>query len=198
MPFRHIVSQEAHLPPEEAKEQKPLLDKGLVSILTGAGKGKTTSAIGTVIRAVGHGLRAYVVFFAKGEKFEHGEFNVLANLSNVTMANFGRRGWIAKGQTTPEQREQAHQAIEAAHQAMLSGEYDLVVLDEINIAISAKLIEVDEIVRLIEEKPPNVELILTGRDADPRLVKMADLVSEILMIKHPFTEGVKARKGIDY
>ncbi|MEE8583096.1 MAG: cob(I)yrinic acid a,c-diamide adenosyltransferase [Dehalococcoidales bacterium] len=184
--------------PEEAKEQIPLLDKGLVSILTGAGKGKTTSAIGTVIRAVGHGLRAYVVFFAKGEKFEHGEFNVLANLPNVTMANFGRRGWIAKGQTTPEQREQAHQAIEAAHQAMLSGEYDLVVLDEINIAISAKLIEVDEIVRLIEEKPPNVELILTGRDADPRLVKMADLVSEILMIKHPFTEGVKARKGIDY
>ena len=77
-------------------------------------------------------------------------------------------------------------------------EYDLVVLDEINIAISAKLIEVDEIVRLIEEKPPNVELILTGRDADPRLVKIADLVSEILMIKHPFTEGVKARKGIDY
>ncbi|MES0278421.1 MAG: cob(I)yrinic acid a,c-diamide adenosyltransferase [Dehalococcoidales bacterium] len=193
-----MVSQEAHLTPEEAKEQKPLLDKGLVSILTGAGKGKTTSAIGTVIRAVGHGLRAYVVFFAKGEKFEHGEFNVLVNLPNVTMANFGRRGWIAKGQTTPEQREQAHQAIEAAHQAMLSGEYDLVVLDEINIAISAKLIEVDEIVRLIEEKPPNVELILTGRDADPRLVKMADLVSEILMIKHPFTKGVKARKGIDY
>lgn len=184
--------------PNKAKEQKPRLEKGLVSILTGAGKGKTTSAIGSVVRAVGHGLRAYVVFFAKGNKYEHGEFKVLAGLPNVTMANFGQRGWIAKGRTTPEQREQAHQAIEAAHQAMLSGEYDLVVLDEINIAISSKLIEVDEIVRLIEQKPPNVELILTGRDANPRLVKMADLVSEILMIKHPFTEGVKARKGIEY
>lgn len=184
--------------PNKAKEHIPQLKKGLVSILTGAGKGKTTSAIGTVIRAVGHGLSAYVVFFAKGEKFEHGEFNVLAGLPNVTMANFGQRGWIVKGQTTPEQREQAHQAIEAARQAMLSGQYDLVVLDEINIAISSKLIEVDEIIRLIEEKPSHVELILTGRDADPRLVKMADLVSEILMIKHPFTEGIKARKGIDY
>jgi cob(I)alamin adenosyltransferase len=186
------------LTPKEAKEQRPQLDKGLVSILTGAGKGKTTAAIGTVIRAVGHGLRAYVVFFAKGDKFEHGEFKVLADLPNVTMASFGQRGWIAKGRTTPEQKEQARQALAAARSAMLSGEYDLVVLDEINIAISSELIDLNEMIGFIEQKPPNVELILTGRDADPRLVKMADLVSEILMIKHPFTEGVKARKGIEY
>jgi cob(I)alamin adenosyltransferase len=186
------------LTPNKAKEQKPLLERGLVSILTGSGKGKTTSAIGTVIRAVGHGLRAYVVFFAKGDKFEHGEFKVLADLPNVTMASFGQRGWIAKGRTTSEHREQAHQALAAAHSAMLSGEYDLVVLDEINIAISAELIDLSEMIGFIEQKPPNIELILTGRDADPRLVKMADLVSEILMIKHPFTEGVKARKGIEY
>jgi len=186
------LSQEAH------QNSSPALDRGLVSIYTGQGKGKTTAAIGSVVRAVGHGLRAYVIFFVKGKDYIHGELQALAQLPNVTTTSFGQRGWVLKNNIKPEHKEQAKQALDTARQAMLSGKYDLVVLDEINIAIAGKLVEVDDVIGLINDKPQNVELILTGRYADPRLVRIADLVSEILMIKHPYTEGVRARKGIEY
>jgi cob(I)alamin adenosyltransferase len=172
--------------------------KGLVSIFTGDGKGKTTAAIGMVIRAAGHGLRVFVVFFMKGKDYVHGEFAILSKLPNVTMASFGQRGWVHKDAVKPEYKEQAGLALASAREAMLSGSYDLVVLDEVNVAIASKLVELDEVVRLINDKPRNVELILTGRNADPRLVQRADLVTEMLMIKHPYAKGIKARKGIDY
>ncbi len=176
---------------------KPLT-RGLVQIFTGEGRGKTSAAIGTIVRAVGHGLRVYVVFLMKGKNYSHGEFNVLSQLPNVTMASFGQRGWIKKGEIKPEHKEQARLALAAAREAMLSGYYDLVVLDEINVAVADRLVEPEEVVRLIKDKPRNVELILTGRSADPNLVKMADLVSEILAIKHPYAQGITARKGIEY
>jgi cob(I)alamin adenosyltransferase len=134
----------------------------------------------------------------KGKDYTHGEFNVLSQLPNVTMTSFGRSGWIKKGEAKPEHKEQARRALVAAHEAMLSSKYDLVVLDEINVAVAEELVELDEVIRLINDKPRNVELILTGRYADPRLIQMADLVSEILMIKHPYTTGITARKGVDY
>lgn len=172
--------------------------EGLVTVFTGDGKGKTTAAMGSVIRALGHGLRVYVLFFMKGEDFVHGELSILSRLPNVTIASFGQRGWINKHDIKPEHKEQARKALATARKAMLSGDYDLIVLDEINIAIAGKLVELDEIIKLIDDRPPSVELILTGRYADPKVVKMADLVSEILMIKHPYTKGVAARKGIEY
>ncbi|MFC1974515.1 cob(I)yrinic acid a,c-diamide adenosyltransferase, partial [Chloroflexota bacterium] len=98
----------------------------------------------------------------------------------------------------PEEIEQATQALANARQATLSGNYDLVVLDEVNLAVAWKLIELDEVIKLISDKLPNVELILTGRQADTELVKAADLVTEMLKIKHPYDKGIKARKGIDY
>jgi len=174
------------------------LTTGMVSIFTGDGKGKTTAAIGSVIRALGHGLRAYVVFFMKGKDYVHGEFNVLSKLPNVTVVSYGQRGWVTKDNVKPEHKEQARRALEAARKAMLSGDYDLVVLDEVNVAVAGNLVELDEVIKLIKDKPRNVELILTGRYADPKLVQLADLVSEILMIKHPFTQGIMARKGIEY
>jgi len=171
--------------------------KGLVQIFTGDGKGKTTAALGTVIRALGHGLRVFIVYFMKGS-YPYGERNILSKLPNVATASFGSLEFIDPTNIKPEEREQARQALAAAREAMLSGSYDLVVLDEVNLAAAWKLIGLDEVIKLISDKPPNVELILTGRQADTRLVQMADLVTEMLNIKHPYDKGIKARKGIEY
>jgi len=171
--------------------------KGLVQVFTGDGKGKTTAALGAVIRALGHGLRVYIVYFMKGSN-PYGEVNILSKLDNVTIASFGSLEFIDPANVTPEEREQARQALAAASEAMLSGNYDLIVLDEVNLAVAWKLVKLDEVVRLISDKPQNVELILTGRQADPKLVQLADLVTEMLKIKHPYDKGMTARKGIEY
>jgi len=171
--------------------------KGMVQVFTGNGKGKTSAALGAVLRAIGHGLRAYIVFFMKG-KYPYGEFSTLPKLPNVDIASFGLRCLIDPANINPEEIEQAKLALSAAREAMLSGNYDIVVLDEVNVAIYFKLIELDEVVRLISDKPRNVELILTGRYADAKLIELADLVTEMVKLKHPYDKGVKARKGIEY
>ncbi len=171
--------------------------KGLVQIFTGDGKGKTSAALGVVLRALGHGLRVCIVVFMKGD-YPYSEWKALAMLPNVKIARFGFRTFTDPDNVKPEEIEQAKQALAAARDAMLSGNYDLVMLDEVNIAVAWKLVELGEVVRLIRDKPPNVELILTGRQADAKLVELADLVTECLKIKHPYDEGIKARRGIDY
>jgi cob(I)alamin adenosyltransferase len=171
--------------------------RGLVQVFTGNGKGKTTAALGTILRALGHGLRVYIVFFMKGD-YEYGEFSTLSKLPNVDSASFGFRRFTDPAHIRPEDREQARLALAAARQAILSGHYDLVVLDEVNVALGFHLIELDDVVSLIKDKPARVELILTGRYADARLIELADLVTEMVKIKHPFDKGVKARKGIEY
>lgn len=171
--------------------------EGLVQIFTGDGKGKTSAALGVVARALGHGLRVCVVVFMKGD-YPYSEWVFFSRIPDVKIARFGFRDFTDPANVKPEEREQASQALAAARKAMLSGNYDMVVLDEVNIASAWKLVEVDEVVKLIEDKPPDVELILTGRYADPRLVKLADLVTECLSIKHPFEKGIRARRGIDY
>jgi cob(I)alamin adenosyltransferase len=172
-------------------------NKGMVQIFTGNGKGKTSAALGAIIRALGHGLKAYIVFFMKG-KYPYGEFSTLSKLPNVDVDSFGLRCLTDRANINPEEIEQAKLAMSAAREAMLSGNYNLVVLDEVNVAVNFKLIELDEVVRLIGDKPRNVELILTGRYADARLIELADLVTEMVKIKHPYDKGVKARKGIEY
>ena len=171
--------------------------KGLVCIFTGDGKGKTSAALGVVLRALGHGFRVYITFFMKG-KHPYGEYNTLSKLPNVTTASFGSLEFVYPDRVKPDDKEQARLALAAAREAMLSGNYDLVVLDEINVAVAFKLIEPDEVVKLINDKPHDVELILTGRQADHRIIQMADLVSEMVKVKHPYDVGVLARKGIDY
>lgn len=173
------------------------LTKGLVQIFTGDGKGKTSAALGVVLRALGHGLKVYIVAFMKGD-YPYGEWDVLSRLPGVKIARFGFRSFTDPKNVKPEEIEQAKQALAVGREAVLSGKYDLVVLDEINIAVAWKLVELDEVVRLIRDKPPNVELVLTGRYADAKLVQMADLVTECLKIKHPYDKGIKARAGIEY
>lgn len=171
--------------------------KGLVQVFTGNGKGKTTAALGTILRAAGHGLRALIVFFMKGD-YSYGEYSTLAKLPNVDITSFGSRRLTDPTNIRPEEIEQARLALKAAREAVLSGNYDLVVLDEVNVALGFNLIELDEVIRLIKDKPPQVELILTGRYADNKLIEMADLVTEMVKVKHPFDKGIKARKGIEY
>ena len=180
-----------------AEKASESFDKGLVQIFTGDGRGKTSAALGTVLRALGQGMKVYFVFFMKRD-YPYGEFRMLAELPNVDMARFGFRTFCDPANVKPEEREQARQALAAAREAVLSGKYDLVVLDEVNVAVAWKLVELDEVIRLIDDKPPNVELILTGRYADKELVKLADLVTECLKIKHPYDEGITSREGIEY
>ena len=171
--------------------------KGLVQVFTGNGKGKTTAALGTILRASGHGLRIFIVFFMKGD-YNYGEYRTLSKLPNVDTASFGFRTLTDPANLKPEEIEQAELALAAAREAVLSGNYDLVVLDEVNVALGFDLIKLDDVVKLIRDKPPAVELILTGRYADDKLIELADLITEMVKVKHPFDKGIKARKGIEY
>lgn len=170
---------------------------GLVQVFTGDGKGKTTAALGTVLRAAGHGLKVFTVFFIKGD-YAYGEYNTLSLLPNVKLASFGLRQFIDSTNINPEEKKLAEAALAAAREAINSGRYDLVVLDEVNVAVDFHLIAAEDVIALIKNKPSHVELILTGRHADTRLIDIADLVTEMVKVKHPFDKGVKARKGIEY
>ena len=174
-----------------------LAEKGMIQVFTGNGRGKTSAALGTVLRAVGQELRVFIVFFMKGN-YPYGEQKALSNLPNVTMAVFGSPSFVDPENVKDEDKEEARKALAAAREAMLSGKYDLVVLDEVNIAAAWGLIGVNEVVELIYDRPEAVELILTGRYADPEVNKLADLVTEMLDIKHPYEKGVQARRGFEY
>ncbi len=171
--------------------------KGLVQLFTGDGKGKTSAAIGSVVRALGHGMKVYIAFFMKGD-YPYGERQILSKLPGVTLEGFGSRDFVDPNNVRVEDREGAEKALAAAREAMLSGDYDLVVLDEVNVAVAFGLIAVDDVLKLINDKPQKVELILTGRRADTKLVQAADLVTECLKIKHPYDMGVAARGGIEF
>ncbi|HEY56732.1 MAG TPA: cob(I)yrinic acid a,c-diamide adenosyltransferase [Dehalococcoidia bacterium] len=173
------------------------LSQGLVQVFTGDGKGKTTAALGAVMRALGQGLRVYVVFFMKGD-YPYGERRILAQLPDVDLASFGSLDFVDPANVRPQDREQARQALAAAREAIFSDNYDVAVLDEINVAVAFGLIPLDEVMALIRDKPPGVELILTGRKAHPELVRVADLVTECLKIKHPYDRGIGSRRGIEY
>jgi cob(I)alamin adenosyltransferase len=184
------ISSRSKRTPEELKE-------GLVQIFTGDGRGKTTAALGTVMRALGHGLKVCVVVFMKGN-YPYNEWKFLSKEQGVKIARFGSGTFTDPNNVKPEEIEQAKQALSFAREAVSNGNYNLVVLDELNLAVGWNLVDLDEVIRLIQEKPDNVELILTGRMAHKRLVELADQVTECLNIKHPFDKGILARPGIDY
>jgi cob(I)alamin adenosyltransferase len=173
------------------------LTQGLVQVYTGHGRGKTTSALGQALRAIGHGLRVYMGCFLK--KSSVGEFKVAKNLEDFVIEQFGPSHFFQDGEQPKESDTQTiKKALQRVRKILLSEKFDIVILDEINEAIDLKLADVESVLKLIEEKPPNVELILTGRGAPPEIVKVADLVTEMLNIKHPLAVGIKARKGIEY
>ena len=171
--------------------------RGLVQIITGDGRGKTTSALGVVLRALGHGYKVCIVVFMKGD-YPYSEWKYLAKEPGVKLARYGSRAFIDPANIKPEDIEQAKQALIFTHEAMLSRDYDLVVLDEVNLSAAWNLVELNDVIRLINERPANVALILTGRLADTRLIELADLVTECRNIKHPYEKGILARPGLDY
>ena len=175
-----------------------VMKRGLITVITGNGKGKTTSAIGRAIDAVDRGLKVFIAFFLKGKKFDHGEFKTLARIPGITFKSYGNEGWIEDSINDVEFNNRAQQAMNDAREAMLRDEYGMIILDEINVITANDIISTDTLINFIKSKPPTTELILTGQKADKRVIELADSVYEYLMIKHPFTVGQKARKGIDY
>ena len=177
--------------------EKPGLKFGITQVYTGEGKGKTTAAFGLALRAIGRGLKVYVIQFIKGG-FDYGELHIVNELPHIKLAAYGRGQFIEGENPTEEDLRLAREAFEHAKKVVQSKEYDIVVLDEINVAMSLKLLEVGEVLTLIEDKPEKVELVLTGRGAPSAIIEAADLVTEMVEIKHPYNEGVGARKGIEY
>lgn len=169
---------------------------GLIMVFTGDGKGKTTAAVGQAIRALGHGFRVYMIHFMKGR--DYGEFLATAQLPNLTLVRAGRDDFVNRDNPDPVDIELAQAGFAKARKAILSGEYDLVVLDEINVAVDYKLISENDLLKLLEEKPDGVTVVLTGRNASAELVKRADLVSEVLAIKHHYEQGAGCCPGIEY
>ena len=171
------------------------LSKGYVQIYTGDGKGKTTAALGLALRASGHGMRTYVGQFMKGQPY--GELDALRDHPHITVEQYGDVRCIRREQVTPEHIAQARRGLERAREALLSGQYGLVVLDEVNVTVSFGLLTVDEVLSLLDARPAHVEVILTGRRAPRELIERADLVTEMREIKHYYRQGVTARKGIE-
>ena len=168
---------------------------GYVQVYTGDGKGKTTAALGLIVRACGAGLRVYLGQFIKGRK--SGEIETLrTRFPDVTVAQYGRGGFI-KSTPSPADIRAARTGLAEFRKAMLGGDYDLLIADEIHCAVSAHLLSVEDVLDLIARKPRQVELVLTGRGADDRVIARADLVSDVRAVKHYYDAGVKARKGID-
>ena len=171
------------------------LDKGLVQLYYGNGKGKTTAAMGLALRAAGCGLQVYIAQFIKGLKYS--ELVSLAKLKdNITVRQYGR-GCFIKREATQKDVDAAQKGLSEVKNIVAAGKYDVVILDEITIAEYFKLLSVEDILALIASKPQNVELILTGRKADSRIIEAADLVTEMVEIKHYYNEGIEAREGIE-
>jgi cob(I)alamin adenosyltransferase len=175
------------------------LQKGYVHVYTGDGKGKTTSALGLALRASGHGKRTYIGQFMKGQAY--GELDALRDNPLITIEQYGDVRCIHREEVTPEHVAQAHRGLERARQALLGltpdGPYDIVVLDEVNVAIWFGLLTVEGVLAFLDARPDHVEVILTGRRAPQELIERADLVTEMREVKHYYRQGVPARKGIE-
>ena len=173
--------------------------RGLILINTGPGKGKTTAAMGTALRAVGNGMRVLMLQFLKGS-WHYGELDaVKAFGDNFVLRQMGR-GFVKIGgaETDPEDIRLVEAAWEEARQAILSGEWDMVVLDEINYAISYGMLDPAKVVETLQARPEMVHVILTGRNAHASLVEIADTVTEMRQVKHAYEHGVLAQRGIEY
>jgi cob(I)alamin adenosyltransferase len=176
---------------------KERLMQGLIQVYTGDGKGKTTCALGLALRAVGQGFKAYIVHFMKGR--DTGEARAAARLApDLTLRYFGRPGLVNLKAPAREDLDLVREAWNLAREIIASGDWDLVVLDEINLALAYGLIPLEEALEALRRRPAWVEVVLTGRQAPPELVELADLVTEMRPLKHYYTAGVPARRGIEW
>jgi len=169
--------------------------KGYIQVYTGNGKGKTTAAFGLALRAAGAGLRVFIAQFVKGMKYSE-LVSIGWLLDRITLHQYGRNCFI-RNNPTAEDMALARNGLNETKAAMLSGDWDIVILDEANIATHFRLFPVEDLLTMMASKPEAVELVITGRYADPKVLERADLVTEMQDIKHYYANGVKARVGIE-
>ena len=173
----------------------PVWGQGLVQIYTGDGKGKTTAALGLALRAAGWGYRTFIGQFMKG--VDYGELRSVQLLAPyVTIEQFGRPSFVHE--PAPEDRALAHKGLQRIGEVMASGAYQIVIMDEICVALHFRLVTVAEVLDLMAGRPAQVELVLTGRRAPQELVERADLVTEMVAVKHPYERGIPARRGVEF
>lgn len=186
--------------PDEIDRLEPKERKGLIVVITGDGKGKTTSALGMAVRACGHGLRVCIIQFMKGDLYA-GEWDGIKLLDCAIELHATGKGFCGiQGNPYPwmEHRANAQDAIDLVHEKIVSGGFDLLILDEINNAVKLKLVDLEQVLAILRAKPPLMHLILTGRDAHPEVIGLANTVSEIKEIKHAYRKDIEPQPGIDY
>jgi len=173
--------------------------RGLIMVYTGNGKGKTTAALGLALRAIGHGFKVYMVQFMKGEGNLYGEYLAASKyLPGFEIVRAGRDVFVDRGNPSEEDRVLAKKGLELARRAITCGRYELVILDEVNVAVEWGLLRVEDVLDLLKDKPPEVDVVLTGRYAKPEIMEAADMVSEVLEVKHHYRAGIPAREGIEF
>jgi cob(I)alamin adenosyltransferase len=171
--------------------------QGLIHVYTGDGKGKTTAALGLALRAAGHGWRTYIGQFMKGQ--EYGELDAARLLGdNLTIEQYGKPTFVHADKASAEDVRLAQEGLANAGEAMSSGAYDIVVLDEINVALFFKLLTVEDVLGLIQVKPDDVELVLTGRRVPDEILAHADYITVMQEARHPYQRGIRAREGVEF
>jgi len=177
---------------------RPRMQQGLVQVYTGNGKGKTTASLGLALRAIGHGYKVFMLQFMKGSK-DYGELQTAEKyLPNFIIMQSGLETFVSKENPSQSDIDMAQQGLKTAGKIISEGHYDVVILDEINIALDFNLLPVDDVIKLIKTKPSHVELILTGRSAPEAIREAADLITEMTLVKHPYYLGIQAREGIEF
>jgi len=170
--------------------------KGLIQVYTGDGKGKTTAALGLALRAAGRNMKVLIVQFMK--KWDYGELHSVELISNITLRTFGTKDFVYKGKAKKIDYEEAEKAFSFGAERMQSGDYDIVIFDELNMALYYELLDLKEVVEKLKGKPDEVEVVITGRRAPEEIIGIADLITEMKEVKHPYQKGIEARRGIEY
>lgn len=187
-------------PPKHIDRLEPRERRGLVVVITGNGKGKTTSALGMALRACGHGMRVRIIQFMKGDLYA-GEWDGVKKLDcDIELFATGKGFCGIRGNpySREEHRANAQDAVELAREILAAGGCDLLILDEINNALKLGLVDLEQVLELLQRKPPLVHLVLTGRDAHPEVIERADTVSEVREIKHAYRQKIEPQPGVDY
>ena len=170
--------------------------KGLIQVYTGDGKGKTTAALGLALRAAGRNMKVLIVQFMK--KWDYGELHSVKLIPNITLETFGTKEFIYKGKAKKIDYEEAEKAFSFGVEGTQSGNYDIVIFDELNMALYYELLDLNEVIEKLKGKSDNVEVVITGRKAPEEIIEIADLVTEMKEVKHPYQKGIEARRGIEY
>jgi len=172
------------------------VNEGLIHVYTGSGKGKTTAALGLGLRAAGAGYKVHMIQFMKGRRYN--ELNSIKQVSRFSVSQHGRDEFVNRENPEQIDIDLAQEGFHFAQKKITNDTYDVIILDEINVAVDFKLIDLNDVLKVMDTKPGSLELILTGRYAHPSVIQKADLVTEMLEIKHPYQKGITSRSGIDF